>query len=231
MLCAGTWSARVSAHAGLEGAALLVPLTGRPPAAGELAAVLESVGRLGFDRVVVQTGEGADEAPFRALGFEVVDRLHLLTHDLADLATAPGAPLRRAHRREATALLEIDHAAFEPFWHLDEDGLVAARRATPSHRLRVADGGGVPVAYAVTGRAGDQAYVQRLAVHPSAWGQGLGSALLLDGLHWARARGARRALVNTQVGNARARALYLRHGFRLAPAGIAVLARRLGDER
>jgi ribosomal protein S18 acetylase RimI-like enzyme len=83
--------------------------------------------------------------------------------------------------------------------------------------------------YAVSGLAGRQGYLQRLAVDPTTWGQGQGRALVLDGLHWMRRRGARRAVVNTQVGNDRALALYEALGFQLQPTGLAVLARRLPD--
>jgi hypothetical protein len=42
-----------------------------------------------------------------------------------------------------------------------------------------------------------------------------------------RRRGAARAVVNTQLGNEAALALYLRLGFRLQPGGLAVLSRDL----
>jgi hypothetical protein len=47
---------------------------------------------------------------------------------------------------------------------------------------------------------------------------------LLDGLTWMRRRGVARALVNTQVGNERALALYLQIGFEEEPAGLSVLS-------
>ena len=62
--------------------------------------------------------------------------------------------------------------------------------------------------YGLFGRAGTDGYVQRLAVHPEAQGDGLGRALLVDGLHWLRRRGAVHAYVNTQSDNDRAYALY-----------------------
>ena len=54
-------------------------------------------------------------------------------------------------------------------------------------------------------------------------GEGFGSALLTDGLHWMRVRGARSAFVNTQVENERALGLYERSGFRRLPVGLCVL--------
>ena len=83
------------------------------------------------------------------------------------------------------------------------------------------------VGYALFGRADDVGYVQRLAIHPDAQGQGLGPALLVDGLRWLRAHTARSAFVNTQVDNDRALHLYERVGFRRMPVGLCVLGRSL----
>ena len=69
--------------------------------------------------------------------------------------------------------------------------------------------------------------MQRLAVDPSAHGRGLGGALLVDGLHWLRDRGALHAFVNTQSDNDRAYSLYQRAGFQPLPVGLCVLGRSL----
>ena len=53
---------------------------------------------------------------------------------------------------------------------------------------RVADQGGV-VGYAITGRAGEIGYLQRLAVDPGHQHEGIGTALVADGLWWAARRG------------------------------------------
>jgi GNAT superfamily N-acetyltransferase len=68
---------------------------------------------------------------------------------------------------------------------------------------------------------------QRLAVDPSSQRRGTGRRLLLDGLAWMRDHGVRRAVVNTQVGNEVALALYLAVGFRQQPSGLSVLAAAL----
>lgn len=81
--------------------------------------------------------------------------------------------------------------------------------------------------YAITGRAGVRGYLQRLAVDPALQRKGVGSALVLDGLRWLRRWGSREVLVNTQVGNTGAVALYEALGFRIQPEGLAVLRRDL----
>ena len=159
-------------------------------------------------------------SPYLESGFEIRERLHLLGHDLRELPPRSGHRHRRATRRDAEAVLAIDHAAFQPFWRLDAAGLEEAVRATPSSRFRIARD--VP-AYALVGRAGDRGYVQRLAVDPDHQGHGVGTGLVIDGLLWLRRWRVSEALVNTQEGNERAVGLYERLGFRHRPGGLAVL--------
>jgi len=52
--------------------------------------------------------------------------------------------------------------------------------------------------------------------------------LCLDGLRWLQRKGASGAVVNTQLGNDAALALYLSLGFRRERMQLAVLYRRLG---
>lgn len=120
-------------------------------------------------------------------------------------------------------MLDIDRRAFEPFWQFDTNSLSEARRATPSHRFRVATEGGHPSGYAVTGRAGDRGYLQRLAVDPDAQSKGTGTALVNDALSWLHRRGATIAMVNTQERNARALRLYEHLGFVAQTEGLVVL--------
>jgi ribosomal-protein-alanine N-acetyltransferase len=129
-------------------------------------------------------------------------------------------------------VLELDRLAFDPFWRLDESGLDEAVAATPHTRFRVALANDEPgtetvVGYAITGRAGRRGYLQRLAVHPDAQGQGLGLLLVADALRWLRRWRAERAMVNTQLANGRALALYEGVGFRREPSGLSVLGREL----
>ena len=71
------------------------------------------------------------------------------------------------------------------------------RRSPAGHAVEPVPGGRDPgpvsgrplvVAYAITGRAGDIGYLQRLAVDPDHHHRGIGSALVLDSLGWARRR-------------------------------------------
>ena len=187
--------------------------------------LLDRVRASGYREVVTNALAPAATLPLVDAGFAVRGRLRILEHDLEELP-APTRRTRRALRTERPRMLEIDRAAFDEFWFLDDDALRQATRATPSAHLRVTSGDPT-VGYALFGRAGTDGYLQRLAVDPAAQGQGCGAALVVDGLHWLRARGALRAFVNTQAENDRAYALYQRTGFRPLPVGLCVLGRAL----
>lgn len=191
------------------------------------AAVRRCLARLadeGVTEVVTAALAPTEQAGFLAAGFAVREHLHLLARDLADVPPPPPTParLRRGHRTDRRAVLAVDARAFPPFWQLDGPGLAEAIGATPASRLRVAVDPGL-VGYAVSGRAGNRGYLQRLAVDPDRQGEGIGAALVVDGLQWMRRHGAERAVVNTQERNQAALQLYLRLGFRLQPGGLAVL--------
>lgn len=191
---------------------------------------LDALAAEGYRTAITAALAPAEQQPFLDAGFTVHERLHLLTRRVDDPPTgATRATLRRGRRRDRAAILAVDGLAFSPFWHLDGPGLDDALAATPSARLRVAEhGGGQDLAgYAITGRAGSRGYLQRLAVDPARQRQGIGGDLVADGLRWLRRWGAREVLVNTQVDNAAALALYDALGFRLQPHGLAVLRREL----
>jgi GNAT superfamily N-acetyltransferase len=218
---------RIGRWQGEDDIAHVAPVPGSPPSPDAVSATSDALARRGFRRVITSALTPREQSPFLAAGFEVHEQLHLLAHDLHHLPEPPArVPLRRARRGDVDRVLDVDHRAFRPFWRLDQDGLRDALRATPSARFRVAAGRG-PIGYAVSGRAGPVGYLQRLAVDPDQQGRGIGSALVVDGLTWMRRRGARRALVNTQLDNETALQLYLHLGFAAEPHRLAVLRREL----
>jgi ribosomal protein S18 acetylase RimI-like enzyme len=176
----------------------------------------------GASRVVTGALAPADAAPFLAAGFRIAETLDLLARSLDVPPTRTGPRTRRA--RGLGPVAELDRAAFGDR-AFDPAALRDAVDATPRTRVRVCGSPRRPLAYAITGVAGARAYLQRLAVHPDARRRGLGQALVVDGLRWARRRGARRALVNTHTDNAAARRLYEANGFRSLPEGLVVVER------
>jgi [ribosomal protein S18]-alanine N-acetyltransferase len=175
----------------------------------------------GVHHVVTSAMSHADAAPFLDAGFRVRAELDLLARPLHDVPPRRGATRRT---RDDAAVLTLDALAFDAD-AFDRAALDAARRATPAARLRVAGPRVGALGYAITGTAGRRGYVQRLAVHPDARRRGIGTTLLVDGLRWARRRGAREAVVNTDRTNTAARALYESYGFVELPNGLVVVER------
>lgn len=217
--------------------AYLNPIPGSPlPSTDFILRCVRNLGLEGYASVVTGALSPAEQTTFRAAGFEVTEHLHLLSHDLRSLPIVEGPieTLRRCGRQDRAEVLEVDQMAFDSFWRLDDAGLDEALGATPHTRFRVAHPHGLTpeaprgvVGYAITGRSGRRGYLQRLAVHPEIQRQGVGTLLVADALRWLRRWRVERAMVNTQLANERALALYERLGFRREPSGLSVLAREL----
>jgi ribosomal protein S18 acetylase RimI-like enzyme len=220
----GGWI-RVRSWRGDDEVAYLAVGADRPPPPDFVDHCLETLREQGRTRVVTSALTPADALPFVDAGFTVRERLHLLAHDMSG-ATAPLRSTRRARVADRPAVLALDHLAFDDFWQLDDAGLDDAIRATPVARFRVAGDDGI-AAYAISGRSGSQGYLQRLAVTPSARREGWGRVVVADGLRWLGRHGVRRTLVNTQLDNASALALYEACGFRRLAVGLCVLGRPL----
>jgi ribosomal protein S18 acetylase RimI-like enzyme len=225
----GRERARTGPWRGNRTVAYLSPVPDAPaPSAAFVRRCLEDLSARGYRQVVTSALSPSESSGFLAAGFEITERLHLLAHDLANLPAAPNDALRairRGREEDHDRVLAIDHRAFPPFWQLDGHGLAEARNATPHHRFRVtASTTGVLSGYAVYGRAGRRGYLQRLAVDPDERHNGLGTALVVDGLHWLRRWRVERVVVNTQLDNSGALHLYERLGFRRQPIGLSVLS-------
>lgn len=169
--------------------------------------------------------------PFYRVGFGRFDSLWLLTKPLrgegfriADKVS--GVRTARARRRHLGAVELIDRASFSDFWNLDIEGILDARAATRAGRFVVALSP-EPVGYAITGWGSNQAYLQRVAVLPEYRRRGIARDLVIDALRASRRRGSRQMLVNTQVGNDSALALYRSLGFVLQPEQLVVLRKPL----
>ncbi len=203
------------------------------PSAEELSQVAERLTERGIRRAVTPALSRRDAQPFLTAGFTIHEQLHLLALDLRrgpehrshrfSPSLPEGHELRPGRRWHEPSVISVDGEAFEPFWRFDAEALKEARRATPRHRYRIIDGPNGVQGYAVTGLAGQRGYLQRLAVHPSAEGQGFGRVLIEDAFQWLRRRHAIQIMVNTQERNKRALGLYRNVGFEPEVSGLVVL--------
>lgn len=218
--------ARVAAWHGRPDVASLALRGADAPSPRTLHRLLDRLRSDGYREVVTNALAPGASLPFVDIGFAVRGRLHMLVHDLAELAP-PSGRTRKAARRDRDTILAVDAAAFDDFWQFDAIALREATRATPRTHVRVAPPHGELSGYGLFGRAATTGYVQRLAVAAATQGEGYGRALLTDGLHWLRDQGAARAFVNTQEHNDRALDLYTRAGFSQLPVGLCVLGREL----
>lgn len=217
-------------HADTAIAYLTLPAEVPRPSVSGLHRCLDRLREAGYSSIITSALHPDEAEAFVRAGFVEYDRLRVLSHDLRALdppRRRPEPPVRlaRGRRSDREVALRVDHEAFPLFWRLDAEGLQDALAATPRRRFRIAQRGGEVVGYAVTGRSGRQAFLQRLATHPAHRGTGVGSELVLDSLRWASRRRVGRVLVNTQRTNDRALDLYLRLGFRSTPTDLVVLTR------
>lgn len=226
---------RVAPWHGCQGMALLsVPAHQALPSTADVSAALEVVGSRGYRQVVTSALSESETTPFVDMGFVEKDRLHVLEHDLrtgwadrpafrAARSSGSAIRIRRGRRRDRGPALDIDRRSFTPFWRLDADGLADAKHATPKARFRMASFNRTPAGYSITGKGGNLGFLQRLATDPNHQRRGIATVLVADALRWCDNRRCKRVLVNTQVTNTAALALYLSLGFERTPDDLVVL--------
>ncbi len=83
------------------------------------------------------------------------------------------------------------------------------------------------VGYACADVVGDTGQIIRLAVHPAARKQGIGSALLNDALAYCQSNGAHRVTINTQESNTVSLSLYEQFGFHRVGRRVPLLVREV----
>lgn len=211
--------------------ASLVPVPGRVPLSVD--SVVGCVARLraeGADAIVTAAVPADCSIAFTMAGFTPIETLVVLTLDPADLRLrSPEQPVKvRAVRPwEVDLVLSLDQAAFEPKWWLHRSGYDEAVAATPRTRARVVALPAWPKAaaidaYLLSGFAGTQGFIQRLAVRPGSEGRGYARSLIEDAVRWMQQGGVTTISVNTHRENQRALALYERIGFTHASAGLTI---------
>lgn len=120
--------------------------------------------------------------------------------------------LSRASLADLPQIASLEREGFERAgWSPDawRDEIVGADR----HVLVARDADGAVVGVATFQAVADVADLHRVVVRSDQRGHGIGRLLVLAGIDWARATGAERVLLEVEVDNAPARALYEGIGF------------------
>ena len=214
--------------------ALVFPLSTTPLSVNLVKQSVRVLDDLGFQGWIETIALADQEVHgFRSAGFQVRQSLCLLTRDLR------GTPRRSKHANQTgmtlspvsgvrnpdiiTKILRVDACAFGQETSLDLMGFQHSLTATKQVRVCGAWHGDELQGFAISGRVGRGAYLQRLAVTPAGQGQGTGSLLCHDALSWAKRQRAHRMVVNTHYENYRALDLYARLGFERASTGLTVM--------
>lgn len=153
----------------------------------------------------------AEKLPER--GFQPLAQVITLYKDDASAPLLPPsrATVRPANSVDLEAVIEIDHAAFEPDWWYGHTTFFRAMRG--ASRFVMAEQDSRPVGYAFAHASGSKAHVTRLAVHPACQRQGIGAQLMADLIEHSRAQGIESMSLNTQTHNHSSLRLYHRLGF------------------
>ncbi len=146
-------------------------------------------------------------------GYEPFLTLDLYSRELVGALPEPAHPITTGGSHDWDAIVRLDKAAFPKLWRLDKDGLQEALAATPHSRLLLTHDGDRLHGFAVVGVGSIAGYLQRVAVHPEYARQGIGRSLVRAANSWARRRGARSMMLNTQGDNESAARLYGSEGF------------------
>lgn len=114
---------------------------------------------------------------------------------------------------DAAALAALDTSASPHPW--SEDAFLGALRGGAQERVvLLLDLRRTLVGFCVWQEVADEAHVHNLAIAPPVRGRGLARRMLAACLALSAARGIRRAFLDVRAGNAPARSVYARLGFR-----------------
>ena len=132
--------------------------------------------------------------------------------------------IRPVTAHDIPSLLPIEEACFEELWRYDS--LAFNDIASTHPYFVVAELHGKVVGYQFNALDGDFGYLVRIAVHPTAGGQGIGARLLAEAIHFFEQKRVLRIMLNSQEENTYAHRLYEWFGFVRVPQ-IGFVLRKL----
>lgn len=160
---------------------------------------------------------------WQRVGFSPVARLGVMERPLGRAIPEPGVDATVEPDPDWDQITALDGEAFEGWWRMGRDGLEEAMAATTRAAVLTVRTGVALVGYALVGAQMDVAFLQRVAVTPSAGGRGVGTSLVRHALYWGRRQRARVMVLNVRSENDRARRLYGREGFEDTGGSLVVL--------
>lgn len=159
--------------------------------------------------------------------FRMIDKIiHFKRYDTAQPLAMPRHDLmlniRPLRLDEIDVALQVDHAAFHPYWQMQYEDL--AVMTSVADIFVGVDIDSDIVAYLLATTYHDAVHLTRLATHPRVQGQGIATMLV----QWLIAQNPRTSItVNTQQTNLRSQRLYEKLGFRLLTFKTPVWHRKL----
>jgi [ribosomal protein S18]-alanine N-acetyltransferase len=128
---------------------------------------------------------------------------------------------------DVPGVLAVEQACFAPLWQRDAADILDVAETYPYFVVTEDEHGIVGYQFntvdAVTG------YLVRIAVHPRAWGTGVGTRLMAEAVRYFQRRRVWKIVLNTEEENYRAHALYEWFGFQLIEPRGFVLGRDIAQ--
>jgi GNAT superfamily N-acetyltransferase len=156
--------------------------------------------------------------PLEANGFQLVTMLR--AYDKTDYVVpsegSRSMRVRAFRPADAEPLAELERLCFDPPWRHDARAFIEAARLYPYFVVAEDDQGLAGYQFNIVDmRIG---YLVRIATHPRVWGQGVGTRLMAEAIHYFERQGAWKIVLNTEESNTRAHQLYEWFGFYLIHA-------------
>lgn len=147
------------------------------------------------------------------LGFNYLEDIVTLNRVGHKLPEEPQSPVSvsSANSEDLSAIVRVDHEAFDPPWQMSQDDLWQAYRISASATVATLDD--EIIGYQISTRHRATGHLARLAVSPKSQGKRVGSMLLHDLLSKFDKRGIKSVTVNTQDSNESSHRLYNHYGF------------------
>ncbi len=168
--------------------------------------------------------------PLETHGFQLVSLLR--SYDKLDFATPTQGNqtvrVRPYQPDDIPQLVEIDRLGFDPLWRHDGPAFIEIAAAYP-YFVVAEDESGI-VGYQFNIVDSNIGYLVRIAIHPRAWGRGVGQRLMAEAIRYFQRHDVSRIILNTEEENTRAHRLYEYFGFFLTSKNGFALGCPIGED-